>query len=94
MSSAKKLPYSDGAFSEYIVRPEGSVFVMPDSMAYDHAAVLEPISVGYHAVQRSGIKAGQRAAILGCGPIAGCVLLVLRAIGIGSIIMMMSKNRG
>jgi len=67
MSSAKKLPYSDGAFSEYIVRPEGSVFVIPDSMSYDQAALLEPISVGYHAVQRSGIKAGQRAAILGCG---------------------------
>lgn len=87
MSSARKMKYSDGAFSEYIVRPESSVFPIPDSISFDQGALLEPISVGYHAVQRSGIKAGQKAAILGCGPIAGCVLLVLRSIGIGSIIM-------
>lgn len=87
MSSAQKLKYSDGAFSEYIVRPEGSVFIIPDSISFDQAALLEPISVGYHAVQRSGIRAGQRAAILGCGPIAACVLLVLRALGVGSIVM-------
>lgn len=87
MSSARKLKYSDGAFAEYIIRPEQFVYLLPESISFEQGALIEPLSVAFHAIQRSGIQAGQKAAILGCGPIASCVLLVLKALGIGNIIM-------
>lgn len=87
MSSARKLKYSDGAFAEYIVRPEQFVYLIPENISFEQGALIEPLSVAFHAIERSGIKTGQKVAILGCGPIASCVLLVLRSMGIGDIIM-------
>lgn len=87
MSSARKLKYSDGAFAEYIVRPDQFVFSIDDSISFEQGALIEPLSVAYHAIQRSGVKAGQKVAILGCGPIASCVLIVLRAMGVSDIFM-------
>lgn len=87
MSSAIKRPGGEGGMAEYIIRPSSYVYKIPDTMTYDQAALIEPISVAMHAVRRSGIKPGQNAAILGCGPIAGCILLVLHAFGISKVWM-------
>lgn len=87
MSSAVKKTGGEGGMAEYIIRPSDYVYRIPDSMSYEQAAMIEPLSVAMHAVERSGAKPGQNAAILGCGPIAGCLLLVLTAYGIGHVWM-------
>lgn len=87
MASAVKRPGGEGGMAEYILRPAAFTYRIPDSITFEQAALLEPISVAIHAVERSGIKAGQNAAILGCGPIAGCILQVLKAYGAARIYM-------
>lgn len=87
MSTAVVRKYGEGAMSDFIVRPADFVYTIPDNVSFDQAAMLEPISVALHAISRSHIKPGQSAAILGCGPIAGCILCVLKAYGIGYIAM-------
>lgn len=87
MSTAKKMPYSEGAFTGYSVRPSHFVYRLPDTVSFDQGAMIEPLSVAFHSIERSGVKAGQKVAIIGCGPIAGCVLLVLRSLGIGDVTM-------
>src|ERR1017187_2764723 len=40
----------DGAFAEYVTVPEHIVFRLPDSVSFEHAAMVEPVSVAVHAV--------------------------------------------
>lgn len=77
-------PY-DGAFVEYLKYPANMVFKLPETMDTIEGALLEPFCVGLHAVQQSGIQAGDSAAILGAGCIGLCTLMALNAIGVKNV---------
>ncbi len=68
-----------GALAEYVVMPESSCYVVPDSMTMVQAAVVEPLSIGLYAQRLAGMQPGAKIAILGSGPIGLCVLLACRA---------------
>lgn len=51
------------------------------------AALVEPLAVGWHAVDLSPYQAGQTALILGGGPIGLAVIQALKAKGEGTIIV-------
>jgi L-iditol 2-dehydrogenase len=78
-------PY-DGAFCEYIAIRADFLYPVPDSMSYEKAALIEPLSVGLHAVNRGGLKTGETVVIMGMGPIGMMTLLAARAAGAGRII--------
>ena len=59
----------------------------------DQAALIEPLSVGYHAYVRSGAKAGDIALIGGAGPIGLLTAAVLKANGITVIMSELSELR-
>lgn len=40
-----------------------------DKLSYDQLALVETLGIGQHAVERSGIAAGQHALVVGAGPI-------------------------
>lgn len=87
MGSAVADAYGEGAFTEYTLRPAHLVFPLPDNISFAEAAMLEPLSVGLHAVRSAGLHFDSRAAILGCGPIGACIFSVLKAFGVHSILM-------
>ncbi len=87
MSSAVAKEYKQGALAEFCVRPSHLVFKLPPEVSYDQGALMEPLSVAMHAVQRSGLLSGQSAAVLGSGPIAACILMVLISQGIIDVTM-------
>src|SRR5262245_51543239 len=39
-----------GAFAEYVVVPQQIAFKLPESLSFEHAAMIEPVSVAVHAV--------------------------------------------
>ncbi len=78
-------PPVHGAFCEYIAHPAAYCYKIPDSMTFDEAAMMEPLSVGLFSVERSGARSGQRVAVLGAGPIGLAVLLALTAQGITDV---------
>jgi (R,R)-butanediol dehydrogenase/meso-butanediol dehydrogenase/diacetyl reductase len=59
----------------------------------DQAALIEPLSVGYHAYVRSGAKAGDVALIGGAGPIGLLTAAVLKAKGVTVIVSELSPLR-
>ena len=59
--------------------------ISPD-IPLDQAALIEPLAVGYHAVQRSGASSGDVALITGAGPIGLLTAAVCKAEGITTII--------
>lgn len=62
-------PPVDGAWAEYIVMPSDYLFKLPDSMSYEEGAMLEPLSVGFHAMMRGKVQPFDRVLITGLGPI-------------------------
>jgi L-iditol 2-dehydrogenase len=51
----------------------------------DQAALVEPLSIGYYAVQLSGGLKGKKIGILGCGPIGLSVLLSAQVAGASAV---------
>jgi len=79
------VPGVKGAFREYVAWPGRLVFKIPDNMDTADACLAEPLAIGIHSVDQSGIKFGQNAAIIGSGCIGLCVALALKARGINEI---------
>lgn len=67
-----------GCLCERILMPARCCVPITPAMTLAEGALVEPLSVGMYAVEHlSGIKPGQTAAILGCGPIGLSVFLPL-----------------
>ena len=73
-----------GGLSEKIVVDTRWVHPVGD-IPLDEAALIEPLAVAYHAVGRSGVKAGDVAVVGGAGPIGLLTAAVLKGIGVTTI---------
>ncbi|WP_178020049.1 alcohol dehydrogenase catalytic domain-containing protein [uncultured Paenibacillus sp.] len=69
-------PPVDGAWAEYVAVRSDFLFPLPAEMSFEEGALLEPLSVGLHAVNRGRIRPHDRVLVLGLGPIG---LLALEA---------------
>lgn len=67
--------------------PANYVLPLPDNVPLDIAALVEPLSVGWHAVARSPLTKDSNILILGGGPIGIAVIHALKARGCGKIIV-------
>ncbi|PPJ54152.1 hypothetical protein CBER1_01043 [Cercospora berteroae] len=76
-----------GGLSEHIVVPEYTLYNCPDNVGLDVAALVEPLAVGWHAVESSPFKRTDSCLILGGGPIGLAVIQALRARGCAQIIV-------
>jgi (R,R)-butanediol dehydrogenase/meso-butanediol dehydrogenase/diacetyl reductase len=81
-----------GGLSEKIVVDQRWVHRIGD-IPLDEAALIEPLSVAHHAVERSGVKAGDVALVGGSGPIGLLTAAVLRGMGVTTIISELTQAR-
>ncbi|MFC4601221.1 zinc-binding alcohol dehydrogenase family protein [Cohnella hongkongensis] len=82
----------DGGMRERIAVPV-SHLVRANDLTLDQAAVLEPLSIGAHAVRRSGLRAGETALVIGGGPIGLGVMAFARHAGAKVIAMDVNEDR-
>ena len=59
----------DGAMAEYTKIITKGLHRLPDQVTLRQGALVEPLSVSLHGVRRSRLKAGDRALVMGAGPI-------------------------
>lgn len=76
-----------GGFAEFTIAPVGNSHLVPSTMDYEQAALLEPFGTGLHAVEQSCLKAGDSCVVEGPGPIGLSIALAARALGVTSIVM-------
>ncbi|KAK0333105.1 hypothetical protein LTR91_011939 [Friedmanniomyces endolithicus] len=76
-----------GGLSDHLVVPEYAVVKIPDNIGLDVAALVEPLAVGWHAVNASPFKPSDSVLVLGGGPIGLAVIQALRARGCKQIIV-------
>ncbi|WP_428515361.1 2,3-butanediol dehydrogenase [Roseovarius sp.] len=74
-----------GGFAAYSVVPARMVHKMPEALSMEQGALVEPAAVALHAVRLSKIKAGDKAAVFGAGPIGLLVVESLRVAGASEI---------
>ncbi|QDT64129.1 zinc-dependent alcohol dehydrogenase [Calycomorphotria hydatis] len=77
----------DGAFAEYVVVPQHIVFPLPEGFDPAKAAMVEALSVAVHAVDRTPIKLGQTAFVVGAGMIGLLIVQCLKLRGCSQIIV-------
>lgn len=74
-----------GGYAERMLLSAPLLLPIPNGLDHRHAALTEPMAVGLHAVNKSGIQPGEPALVVGCGPIGIAVIAALRTRGVESI---------
>jgi L-iditol 2-dehydrogenase len=75
-----------GAFAEYIAVPQHIAYLIPDTLSFERAAMIEAVSVAVHAVGLTPVKLGDTAVVVGSGMIGLLVVQVLRLVGCTRVI--------
>ncbi|VBA61837.1 zinc-binding dehydrogenase [Mycobacterium attenuatum] len=92
LSSAKgfePIVYSNdtiGGYAERMLLSAPLLLPIPRDVSPQHAALAEPMAVGLHAVNKSGIAPGETALVLGCGPIGMSIIAALCLRGVETIV--------
>ena len=73
LSLCEQLEYLNGAYAEYIAIParivEQNLYRIPEGLAYEAAALTEPLACAVHGIAASEIEVGDTVAVNGAGPI-------------------------
>lgn len=84
-SSAKSVPHFQGTLQERINHPAAWCHKLPDSISFDAAALLEPLSVAIHAVNRASPTPGSTALVLGAGTVGLLTAAMARQSGCSTV---------
>jgi (R,R)-butanediol dehydrogenase/meso-butanediol dehydrogenase/diacetyl reductase len=78
---------SPGGFAEYVKTGASETLKLPDDLAMQSAALIEPLAVGLHAVRIAQLKAGERVLIIGGGPVGLAVSLWCQFFGARDVLV-------
>ncbi|MGO1561487.1 Sorbitol dehydrogenase [Actinomycetales bacterium JB111] len=96
-SLCENLQYLNGAFAEKIVIPAPIVarntYVIPESLPFEAAAPLEPLSTVVHGMHESGIALGDTVVINGAGPIGQMYVKLAQLRGATVVVADRSQSR-
>ncbi|NQT12180.1 MAG: alcohol dehydrogenase catalytic domain-containing protein [Planctomycetes bacterium] len=84
MGSPEQAP---GAVAEYRLAPAENCLAIPDSVSLDEAAMIEPLTVGLHAVRLGEVYPAAKVGVLGAGPIGLSVLMLMKVVAPARVYM-------
>ncbi|HEX3362503.1 MAG TPA: alcohol dehydrogenase catalytic domain-containing protein [Solirubrobacterales bacterium] len=84
---------SDGAFAPLVRFPAYSAVLLPDSVSDEVGALLEPLAVGLHALDRGQARAGERVVVIGYGPVGAATALLARSLGLEPLVCELAEGR-
>ena len=77
----------DGGFSEYMKVPETMLYRITPGISDKHAALVEILSIGFHASNRAKVKENDEIAIWGAGKVGQSILQAVRTKTKNTVIM-------
>lgn len=80
-SSAKSVPHFQGTLQERINHPAIWCHKIPEHVSFDAAALLEPLSVAIHSLNRAAPTPGSTALVIGAGTVGLLVAAMARQSG-------------
>ena len=75
-----------GAFAEYVVVPEHISYRLPDGVSFEHAAMIEAVSIAVHAANRAKPTLGDTALVVGSGMIGLLAIQAVKLAGAARVI--------
>jgi 2-desacetyl-2-hydroxyethyl bacteriochlorophyllide A dehydrogenase len=73
--------------------PETVLVRLPQSLRLDHAALVEPVAVSVHDVRRAEIQPGEKAVVIGGGPIGVLIATTARHAGAEVVVLELDGDR-
>ncbi|HKI58224.1 MAG TPA: zinc-binding dehydrogenase [Trueperaceae bacterium] len=85
----------DGAFAPYLLVPAVNLHRVPEALSLERAALTEPLACTVHGViDTAGVRAGDRVAITGPGPIGLLALQLAVAAGARAVMLGTAQDAG
>jgi threonine dehydrogenase-like Zn-dependent dehydrogenase len=75
-----------GGYGEYMRLMESFLLEVPNGLSTEHAALTEPMAVGYHAVQKARLAEDDAPLVIGCGPVGLSVIAALKMTNVHPIV--------
>ncbi|MEP7339540.1 MAG: zinc-binding alcohol dehydrogenase family protein [Acidobacteriota bacterium] len=82
----------DGGMREWLAVPTNRLH-KSEVLSLDQLALVEPLSIGAHAVARAQVEAGEFALVIGAGPIGLSVIQFASVVGAKVIVMDVNQER-
>ena len=76
----------DGAYTEFVCVPVGNLLKAPADMDPRAIAMIDPASIALHAIWKAPPTAGQRGAVIGCGPIGLFAIQWMKLMGCTEVV--------
>lgn len=67
----------DGGYREYMAVPESDVYVLPDSLSYQDAVMIEPTTIAVQACSRAQLEFQDTVMIIGAGALGSSMLRIV-----------------
>src|SRR4051794_15506075 len=74
-----------GAFAEYVAGPQNILYPLPQGPAFEHAAMIEAVSIAVHAVNLTPHAMGDTAVVVGSGMIGQLTVQAAKVAGFGRV---------
>jgi L-iditol 2-dehydrogenase len=79
---------ADGGMARYVIVPDISLYPIPQDMPFGEAAVVEPVGVALHGLERVNLKPGDSVAVIGPGPIGIAAAMLADQSGAQPLVML------
>lgn len=84
--------HSDGGMQEMYTIP-AHLLIPAQGLSLEEMAIVEPLAIGRHAVQRAQLEAGETVLVIGCGPIGIGTIKMAQVAGAEVIAMDINEQR-
>ncbi|WP_276374175.1 zinc-binding alcohol dehydrogenase family protein [Chryseolinea sp. H1M3-3] len=72
--------HTDGGMQEIISVPN-RLLIPANDLSFEEIAIVEPLSIGAHALRRAQTKNGETIVVIGCGPIGMAMIQLAKFLG-------------
>lgn len=76
----------NGAFAEFVAVPQHILYRLPDGLAFEHAALVEPFAIALHAIRRAPPTLNDTVVVVGVGMIGLALVQALSQAGCGRLV--------
>ncbi len=77
----------NGAFADFVAVPQHILYRLPDGLAFEYAALVEPLAIALHAVRRAPPALNDTVVVVGAGMIGLALVQALSQAGCGPLIV-------
>jgi (R,R)-butanediol dehydrogenase / meso-butanediol dehydrogenase / diacetyl reductase len=84
---------SPGSMQASWTVPQDVLVALPPGLSLEHGALAEPTAVAVHDVRRAALREGEKALVVGGGPIGLLIACAARAVGGDVLVLEVSETR-